>query len=156
MRVDIDGACEIARLATTPNWNWNNPDGLHQLCDATGWEIVSKMPSKSADLRTTLHVGRPEASMYGNPRKMNLISTCVTDVADIDTPGLTEWITPIFEELRIALATVLGEHSRYEPGREATAFWDRPNMTVGLSMTWRSIHLRLVRPDGFYGIDYRD
>ncbi|WP_225725448.1 MULTISPECIES: DUF6301 family protein [unclassified Nocardia] len=155
MQVDIEGAVEIARIATGPEWDWST-DGLQQFCTAAGWEITNQYSSGGGSLRTNLRVGRPKSSVYGNPRKTNLISTYVADVADPDMPGLSDWLTGAFDQLRAALTNILGEPSRYEPGRKATISWDRPNMTIELHMTWQAIHMRLVRPDGFYGIDYQE
>ncbi|WP_327144417.1 DUF6301 family protein [Nocardia sp. NBC_01327] len=155
MQVDIQGAVEIARIATEPDWDWST-DGLRRFCAAAGWEITNQNGSGSASLRTTLRVGRPKSRVYGNPRKTNLITTFVTDVADPATPGLSDWLAGTFDQLRAAFTTILGEPSRYEPGREATISWDRPNLTIELSMIWQAISMRLVRPDGFFGINYQE
>ncbi|MEV0709635.1 DUF6301 family protein [Nocardia aurea] len=84
------------------------------------------------------------------------MSAFVTDVADPDLPGLSEWLAEAFDQLCAAFTGVLGERCRYEPGREATVSWDKPNMTIELSMIWQTISVRLVRPDGVHGIDYRE
>ncbi|WP_330185022.1 DUF6301 family protein [Nocardia sp. NBC_01503] len=155
MLVGIEGAVEIARIAIEPDWDWS-VDALGRFCVIAGWEITDRSGSGNAALRTNLRVGRPESDVYGNPRKTNLISTYVTDVADPDMPGLGDWLADAFDQLRAALADILGEQCRYEPGRKATVAWDRPNMTIDLHITWQAIHMSLVRPDGYFGIDYQE
>ncbi len=155
MQVDIQGAVRIARLATEPGWDWS-VGALEQFCATAGWEVIDRSSQGSASLRTNLRVGRPESDVYGNSRKANLISTYVSDVGDPDLPGLSEWLAQAFDQLCAAFTGILGEPSRDEPGREATVSWDKTNMTIELSMTWQSISMDLIRPDGFYGIDYQE
>ncbi|WP_330185025.1 DUF6301 family protein [Nocardia sp. NBC_01503] len=134
MQVDIEGAVEIVHIATEPDWSWSHI-GLQQFCATAGWEIVNHETSGDGSLRTNLSVGRPKASVFGNPRMTNLISVYVTDVGDPEMSGLTEWLAEAIGQLRGALVNILGNPSRYEPGRTATISWEIPNMTVELSMT---------------------
>ncbi|MBH0775012.1 DUF6301 family protein [Nocardia bovistercoris] len=155
MQVDIRGAVRIVGLAMDPGWDWS-VGALDQFCAAAGWEHISQYSGRSATLRTNLGVGLPESSVYGNSRKINLISTFVADDDDPGLPGLSEWLAEAFGQLCAAFTIVLGERTRDEPGRKATVSWDKPNMTIELSMIWQAISVDLIRPDGFYGIDYQE
>ena len=133
-------------LAAEFDWTWAIDD-LEPFCTQAGRGRVES-DQNGALMRTNLHVGRPEADMFGRHPRMDWISIYVTDLAegrhahDSGSPVAGRRV----HGLDVALTALLGTATSAEPGPEAALRWDLAKAVITLNLDPSAIYLELKRP----------
>ncbi|MFF0614127.1 DUF6301 family protein [Nocardia tengchongensis] len=154
MRVDIDGAIHVARLAADFDWQWTK-EGVESFCQVAQLQIDHRQP-ELALLHTQLRVDRPIGFLMASegigsrydrsPQSVMQLMVMVTDTGDEIDPGLYSSLVDRFGELANSFITEFGEPTRTTPGEDAEVGWDLGSMTMLLAQGDTNIHLDLTNP----------
>lgn len=154
MRVDIDGAIHIARLAADFDWQWTK-EGAESFCRVAQLQIDQQQP-EVALLHTRLRVDRPIgflmasegiSSRYdSSPQSVMQLMVIVTDTGNEIDPGLHSSLVDRFGELANSFVAEFGEPTRATPGEDAEVGWDLGSMTLLVAQGDTNIHLDLTNP----------
>ncbi|WP_278261151.1 DUF6301 family protein [Nocardia sp. AG03] len=151
MRVDIDRAAQVVRVAAEFDWSWT-ADDLPAFSERVGWHL-DRLDTRWPSLNTNLDVNRTDtmlnvgsAAQPGGPRQLKQIAFSVTDVV-VDGPSVEPALNGVFDDLWQAVFEVVGKRPTgwwIVPSRGLR--WDLPSVVVTVTMSARSVYVRLVSP----------
>ncbi|MGW0247611.1 DUF6301 family protein [Nocardia goodfellowii] len=146
MRVDIEGAVQIARLAKDFDWT-GYVDDLPRFSQLAGWE-PSWSSGSGVTYRTGMELLRPEALAFKRKRIFADISVYVTDIIDDSVPWeeSRKLVIDAFADLGNALTEEMGIPVRTVPGLHPQLGWDYPNISINLRGSSGAISLELANP----------
>ncbi|MFI6865888.1 DUF6301 family protein [Nocardia sp. NPDC050406] len=145
MRVDRDGAREIAEAAKLFDWTWTLSD-VERFGAGFGWSEPARSETDGQfELATGLAVERPRARIVGTDGRIDRIVVTIADTLDAEAdPGPA--VAAAFHRL------TLGVWQRWEPPTEWTVLaefgngWVFPNVVIGVVPQERSVELWLAAP----------
>ncbi|MEU6585918.1 DUF6301 family protein [Nocardia sp. NPDC046763] len=154
MKADIDGAVQIARIASGFGWPWDAPD-VTRFCQATGWTILHEDRGYGPSLRTNLDVHLPQCRVEFSGRIIDrqpggggVIDRVAVYVADSEQSEPAEpQSTAAHHQIRDRLIEELGPVSEYVFGEDLDAdYWRRPDVVISVVPHDAFILMELVNP----------
>lgn len=149
MRVDVDGAVRIARLAAGFDWTWTRAD-VTRFCAVADWQPESD--GTGGLIRTDLAVERPEAfvlfgaDIYELAQRNEEVTDIAVYVSDVEPEALSDdvkarAISKVVEQI----VAQLGDPGYSDDPSDRWPRWVLPRVVIDLAVD-RSITLRLTNP----------
>jgi hypothetical protein len=145
MHADIDGALEVARIATGFTWSWTEDD-LDPLAEALGWHITERR-NRGATLTTPLQIGNPVGLVSSGDDEIKWVTAQVADCSnDPPKPPEAEFMAETFTELADRLTVTYGEPNMRISGDVPQVRWNLERVNIRLSNATDSLFLDFVNP----------
>lgn len=137
MRVDLDGAVRVARLAASFRWTWTFAD-LESFCAVAGWRVAESWALETT-LTTDLDVDSPraDASTFLGLRRwrrgrsvMNSLTVWVSDISS--EPDADAQVNAGLTALTERLTTEIGAPDSPDDYSATAARWDLPDVRIRL------------------------
>ncbi|MFI6866582.1 DUF6301 family protein [Nocardia sp. NPDC050406] len=161
MRVDMEGAVQIACLAAGFDWDWTKAN-VERFCRHAGWQSARTGPTGTgpeyARFRTSLRIATPIGEVEYDPEfferrrihgaEVREIVVYLTDLVDESSPTGRAFLVDTFAELAERLSLAFGLPSHRVNDINLKVVWTLPRAVFFLAIDRQdgSIGLRIVNP----------
>ncbi|MGX1810797.1 DUF6301 family protein [Nocardia sp. NPDC055321] len=145
LRVDVQGAIEIAGAALSFEWAWTRAD-VERFARTVGWAPPdSRGAADAPSTRTSLSIWAPDAVFWHHAGDLCQIHIAVSDAPAGDPADSERLRTSAAGAAVTALTSLLGDPVDGHIGTAEGSVWERGEVSIGISAADR-VELVLVNP----------
>ncbi|MTE17220.1 DUF6301 family protein [Nocardia aurantiaca] len=146
VRVDVEGAVEIARAARSFDWMWAAGDGA-RFAAAVGWSAPERIETTDEHAlfsRTAMRVWDPSAIFWHGENGLWQVHVNVSDSPDHFAPVHAELLAAAADSVRAAITEVWGAPTLAMIGADRGVAWEFDGLAIGITTARKTVELMVV------------